>query len=94
MRKSHKLKLIDGTFTSSEAGKVLFDLISSKINYHAMQAFSIKERFGGDVSFSEKRIEDLKETRRRLEEIINRASEKGLNLKVESFIEITLIEEN
>lgn len=59
-----------------------------------MQAFSIKERFGGDVSFSEKRIEDLKETRRRLEEIINRASEKGLNLKVESFIEITLIEEN
>ncbi|MDE3185464.1 MAG: hypothetical protein KGM16_18790 [Bacteroidota bacterium] len=59
-----------------------------------MEAFSIKERFNVDVSFSEQRIAELKEARGHLEDIINNALEKGLNLKVESFIRITFIEVN
>lgn len=94
MKNRHNLKLIDGKFKPAEAGKVLFDLISRKINHHQMEIFSNEERFGKDLSNSKNRIEQLKELRRSLEEIINYTSEKGLNLKIESFIEITFIEEN
>lgn len=94
MDQIHNLKLIDGQFAPLEARKVISDLIGSKINYHTMEAFSIKERFNIDVSFSEQRIAELKEARSHLEDIINNALEKGLNLKVESFIRITFIEVN
>jgi hypothetical protein len=88
------LKLIDGKFTPPEARRVILDLIGSKINFHAVEAFSIRERFNGDVSYSEKRIKELKEARTSLEAIINHALSKGLILKVKSLIEITLVEEN
>ena len=94
MDTKHNLKLIDGKFTPSEARKVILDLIGTKINFHTMEAFSIKERFNGDVSYSEQRIAELKEARRHLEDIIKNASEKGQNLKVVSFIGITCIKEN
>ena len=92
MEHKHSLKLIEGEFIPLEARKVIYDLISSKISYHRLEAFSIKERFNGDISYSEKRIEELKDARRHLEEIITYSSEKGLNLKIESFITITFIE--
>lgn len=88
----HNLKLIEGEFTPSEARKIILDLISRKINYHTIEAFSIKERFNGDISYSEKRIIELKEASSYLEDILTDASEKKLNLKVNSFIEITLTE--
>jgi hypothetical protein len=89
----HSLKLIEGKFTPPEARKIIIDLISSKINYHAMEAFSERERFNRDISYSEKRIAELKEARTSLENIIHYASEKGLNLKVESLIMIKFVEE-
>lgn len=91
MDQIHNLKLIDGQFAPLEALKVISDLISSKINYHTMEAFSNKERFNIDISFSEQRIAELKKAGKDLEDIINAALEKGLNLKVESFIGITFI---
>ena len=94
MENKHILKLIDGKFIPSEAREVLFDLISSKINYHQMEMFSNEERFGKDESNSESRIEQLKDVRRRLKEIIDYTSKKGLSLKIESFIDITFIKEN
>ena len=93
MDTTNRLKLIAGKFSPPEARKVILDLIRSKINYHNLEAFSIKERYdNGDVSYSEQRIEELKEAGRHLEAIVNNASEKGVNLKVESFIDITFIE--
>jgi len=94
MENKHKLKLIDGKFKPSEAGSILFELISRKISYHQMEIFSNEERFGKDVSNSKKRIEQLKDVRKHLEEIIEYSSEKKLNLKIESFINITFIKEN
>jgi len=92
MKIKHTLKLIDGNFIPSEARKVINDLLSSKINYHQLEAFSIKERFNGDVSNSEKRITELKEARKILEEITAYANEKGLCLKIQGNIEITILE--
>jgi hypothetical protein len=93
METKHVLKLIDGKFIPSEAGKVLFDLISRKINYHQMVRFSNEERFGKDESNSKSIIKQLKEERRRLEEIIDYTSKNGLDLKIEILIDIKFIKE-
>lgn len=91
MKKKHSLKLIEGQFTPSETRNVLNDLISSKIRYHNLEAFSIKERFNGDVSYSEKRVGELREVARQIEEIVHYTSEKGLNLIIESSIKIRFV---
>lgn len=94
MENKHVLKLIDGIFMPSDAGNVLFDLISRKINYHQIELFSNEERFGNDLSNSISRIKQLNEMKNSLHEIIAYASEKGMSLKIESRIHITCIEEN
>lgn len=92
MENKHRLKLIDGEFLPSDAGKVLFELLKSKINYHQMEKFSNEERYGSDLKNSMARVEQLKETVKKLEEIILYSSEKGINLKIESVIEITFLD--
>jgi len=91
MQNNQRLKLIDGTFAPSEAGKILFELISRKINYHQMELFSNKERFSSDFSNSVKRIEELKHTQNVLKKIIDHANEKQQKLQIDSFIEIKII---
>jgi len=91
MQHHHRLKLIDGTFTPSEAGKILFELISRKINYHQMEMFSNKERFSSDTSNSVQRIEELKATQKSLKDIIDYANEQQQQLQIDSFIEIKIV---
>ena len=93
MKKHHSIKLIEGEFTPSQTRSVLLELIGNKIRYHTLEAFSIKERFNGDVSCSEKRVAELKEASAQVEEILRYSSEKGLNLNIESFIDIKFVEE-
>lgn len=91
MEKIHNLKLIEGDFDPTEAGKMLFALIGSKINYHNLQAFSFKERYNGDTSQYVKRVEALKNINEDLKEVLAFATENGLQLKIEGNIQITLI---
>ena len=88
MNTKHNLKLIDGKFTPIEAGKVLFGLISYKMNYHQLELFSDEERFGKDLSNSKKRIEELKTVHSSLKKIIDLTSKKGQLLKINCVIEI------
>ena len=93
MENNHSFTLIDGIFAPSEAGKVLSDLISRKINYHQLEMFSNEERFGKDISNSKKRIEALKVTKNELKTIIEYAVKNRYQLKVNGFIEIIYLEE-
>lgn len=88
MNSKYNLQLIDGKFSPNEAGNVLFGLISYKINYHQKELFSNKERFGQDLSNSEKRIEELKTVHRSLKQIIDLSSEQGQPMKINCVIEI------
>ena len=92
MEKKHNYTLIEGTFTPAEAGRVLFDLVRSKITYHSMEKFSAQERFGKDESHSERRITSLKQLQQSLKEVFEFADKKGMNLKIDGLIEITIIE--
>ncbi len=92
MKGKQNFKLIDGTFTASEASRVLLNLVGSKINYHTMENFSNQERFGKDLSKSVTRIKSLKKLQGSLKEVFDFAEKEGLNLKIDGLIEITIID--
>ncbi len=92
MKNKYSFKLIDGKFTPPEAGKVLNVLVGSKISYHSMEKFSNEERFGKDASHSAKRIIALKKVKDSLKKVFDSVEKKGLNVKIDGFIEITIIE--
>ena len=91
MENQLKIKLIEGIFFPKEAGKVLFSLLNSKINYHNLELFSAQERFDGNVEHSKLRIEYLKEMSEELTNFIKEASENHHQLEITGDIQIKLI---
>lgn len=91
MAKINDYSLIDGTFSATDASKILLEIINNKISYHNLQIHSITERFGGDTSLSEKRIKKLLMTGKALKKALAAAEKKGLNVEVYCPIEIKLI---
>jgi len=92
MKKNYDFKLIHGTFSASESAKILFDLISSKIQFHNMENFSSQERFGKDAPHSQKRIQALRKVQGSLKKIFDAAEKKDLQLKIEGSVKITIME--
>lgn len=88
MEESFKFKLIEGNFTPPEAGKVLFNLINSKIGYHQLEKFGIQERTNGDVSRAEGRINALKTVNKELLSFLNEANDKGMEFSIKSIVTI------
>ena len=91
MNETSQYQLIDGLFEPQEAGKILFTLVGNKINYHTMEILSIKERYNGDVSNSEKRVEELKNISKALRTLIDNAIEQKKQLQINSVIEIKFV---
>jgi hypothetical protein len=58
---NHQIKLIDNTYSKSEAKDLLSALINDKIRFLKQKVFSIQERTGGDTSYYEKRIAELQD---------------------------------
>lgn len=85
-------KLIDGTFDPSEAADVLFSVFGDKIRFHNIQILSVQERFSGDTSYSEKRLHELKESKRQVADLILRARDNNYDIEINGVINITLKE--
>ena len=64
---------------------------NNKINYHHLQVFSIKERFNGDVTHSEKRIKELTKIGKSLRKTLSAAEKKGYQIEIHCPIEIKVI---
>ena len=90
MENKIKIKLVDGSFLPSEAGKVLFSLINNKINYHNLELFSAQERSDGDVEHSKSRIEYLKNASEQLSNFIKEAAQNQHYFEINGDIEIIL----
>lgn len=93
MNKKQDFKLIDGQFDPADAQTILLNLINSKIQFHKMESFSIMVRSSGDVSMHEKRIKELSEVTDNVKIILKHAIENNLKIKVNSTIEIELLNE-
>lgn len=93
MKKTEKLTIINGDFTSDEAKEVLMDLFRSKINFHTVKNWSSQERFGKDDLIAQERIPALTNEMQKLEEILIEAKNNNKRIVVNSDIYISL-EEN
>jgi len=82
--------LISGSFSAEDARQVLLSLINHKINFHELNAWSHRERFGEDNAASLKRVEELSRTREEIAQLINKAAAMGQTLSINSSIEIDL----
>jgi hypothetical protein len=90
MGKEYQFKLIEGQFSPLEAGKVLFALINSKVNFHNLEIFSEQIRFNEENSHSKSRVQSLLEAAEYLKGLIEQASLEDMDLNIESVIQITL----
>lgn len=82
-------KLISGSFAPDEAKEIIFDLLTSKINFHNIKSFSSLIRFSHPNLESELRIKELKETREQLLALVQQAAGDKLNLRIESTIKVS-----
>lgn len=91
MEKEYQFKLIEGQFAPLEAGKVLFSLINNKINYHNLEKFSNQIRFDEENPHSKIRLENLSAASNYIKDLINEASQKNMELKIEGVVQIVLL---
>ncbi|MDI1305314.1 MAG: hypothetical protein PSX42_10795 [bacterium] len=90
MEKEYQFKLVEGQFAPSEAGKVLFSLINSKINYHNLEIFSNQIRFDEENPHSKIRIKTLSDASEYIKELIKEGSLQDMELKIDGVIQIIL----
>ena len=87
-------KLINGTFQPEEARNILFNLVNTKINFHAMESFGISIRSSGDTSFHENRIKELTKVNHDLKVLIDRARQQNMEVVLTGDIKVTLLKKN
>jgi hypothetical protein len=92
MEKKQNFKLIDGVFDPVEAKKIIISLINNKINFHNLEDFSNHVRFNDNLSNSKKRITELQKNKEDVSSLIAFAEKNGWQLKINSTIEINIIE--
>ncbi len=96
MKKIEKYKLIEGQFSPSDSINILFALFNSKVNFHQLESFRIQETSNNSrlSSQHEQRALELKEAYLLMKSIINKASEKNMDLEIHGNIEIVPVERN
>ena len=92
MNKQQQFQLIDGTFTPSEASRVLLSLVKSKMDYHRMEQLSDGERFGRNPARSEARLQDLARLHASLKEYLTLAAAANQTLQIKGCIEIKVVD--
>lgn len=92
MKTKDNLTLIEGKYNLEEAKDILMDLFNSKIKFHQHKNFSSFERFGKEDKNSLKRIDELKES---IKIIQNKLSDVKSNscIHINSSVNINIMNE-
>ncbi|MBP2834011.1 hypothetical protein J8281_17580 [Aquimarina sp. U1-2] len=91
-KKEQHVKLIEGTFTPSEAADILISMITKKINFHKLQRLSALEQYCDDATVHlDDRIAQLKRAEEETKELIVNARKEGYQLKINGSVEIELV---
>lgn len=85
----YQYQLIDGAFSAEEAQEVLINLIDSKIGFHERKELSQIERLGKTESAVGSRINQLRQTKKELSQMLERAIENGQSFSINCSIELT-----
>ena len=88
MSTSESLLLLKGHFTAEEAREILIDLFHAKIHFHERKNFSSQVRFGCTDRVATERIPELKESLRRVQELVDQAAGSNRKMIVTSTVHI------
>jgi hypothetical protein len=88
------LLLINGIFSPDEAKEVLMNIFASKIQFHELKNLRAMITTNQDDKTSALRVQQLKETIDEFNAVFQQANENGLELSIQSHIEITLLKSN
>lgn len=87
------IKLIEGTFTPSEANDILTSIVDKKINFHKIQRLKIFEGNHNDPCVHDSdRLNELIASKERLVEIVREVKSQGRKLKIHSNIHIEIVD--
>jgi len=89
MKNQNSFKLIDGKYIADDAMEILMNLFNSKIYFHELKNFSLKERSGTEDKFSKKRIKELTKCTKDIAALINKAEKKNKKVVIRSFVDLT-----
>lgn len=89
MKNNEKLILIDGVFEHTEAKEILFNVFSSKIQFHELKNFSTFERSGKSDETAIKRIPELKVNVQKVNELMEEAKKLNKKLIISSEVSIS-----
>ena len=92
MQDLNTFKLIDGIFTAEEATHVLTALINYKIDYHNREDFSNHIRFNKNPEHSNKRVAQLIESKKTIQDLLTLTNDKNFKLKIDGTVIITIEE--
>jgi hypothetical protein len=82
---NHQIKLIDNTYSKSEAKDLLSALINDKIRFLKQKVFSIQERLGGDTSHHEKRIAELQQEKAELVKRFRKLENMDFDIEIDCY---------
>lgn len=89
----HKVQLVDGQFTPSEASDVINALIKEKINFHKIHRLSMCEgNIDSDTSYDDSRVAQLQREQVDLKAICHEARLAGKNVKINGILDIEIID--
>ena len=87
------IRLVDGTFTTSEASFIVQALLDEKINFHKLQRLSTLEgNSDTKTSYDDGRIHELQNEKIMAKEFFSKIREQGLQLQIKGSLEITVAE--
>lgn len=88
------IKLVNETFTISEAREILSGIIDKQINYYKLQQFSewVKNHAADSYSFDEK-IRELEENKHELMEMIAEAKKNHMKVHLNCQLEMDIVYE-
>lgn len=92
MKNTETLKLIDGQFVNDDAGEILMNLFTTKINFYNLKNLSTYVRFGCDDETAQERITNLRAEIEKLQSLLAAAKATNKKIVINSQVNISLVD--
>jgi len=86
----YNIQLVKRTFSPIGAADLLLSLLTYKIKFHTVQMLSNEVSYSPETLPSEQRIEELKNAKNMVKDLILKARNEGYEFQIESTITINL----
>lgn len=89
----HKVQLVDGNFTATEALDVINALIKEKINFHKIHRLSMWEGdMDSDTSYDDSRVVQLEKEKIDIKAICQEARLSGKKIRINGILNVEIID--